>query len=72
MKEFKIDPKLLKEYRCPVCHKLLGKGHLTHKDDYLEVKCRGCKSICLLSGEHAKILETRAKLLKKGLIPDTE
>gem|GEM_PF-1992020 len=34
----KVEKKLLKEYRCPVCNKLLGKGFLTHKDSYLQVK----------------------------------
>jgi len=67
-----IDSKFLREYRCPICNKLLAKGYLTQKEDYLEIKCRGCKSICLVSGEHAEILAMRAKLFKKGLIPNTE
>lgn len=67
-----ISPKYLKVYRCPSCHKLLAKGHLMHKDDILEVKCRGCSTICLFKGEDADILEKRSELLKEGLIPDPD
>lgn len=67
-----IDSKYLREYRCPTCHKLLAKGYLFHKDDVLEVKCRGCSTIHLFKGEDAEIIEKRSELLKKGLIPDTE
>lgn len=67
-----IDAKFLKEYRCKVCNKLLGKGFLADKESFLEVKCRGCGTICEFTGEDARILKTRSELLKKGLIPDTE
>lgn len=67
-----IDSKYLREYRCPTCHKLLAKGYLFHKDDVLEVKCRGCSTICLFKGEDAEIIQKRSELLKQGLIPDTE
>lgn len=72
MAKFIINPKLLKEYRCPACNKLLAKGIMTQKDDFLEVKCRGCKSMCHFYGEHAKVLIQRAKLIKQGVLPDTE
>ena len=37
-----LQAKILQEYRCPDCHKLLCKGVLTGKDSEVEVKCRGC------------------------------
>src|SRR3989344_2491678 len=67
-----IDKKYLREYRCQTCQKLLAKGQLKHKEDVLEVKCRGCSNICLFSGEDAEIIKKRSVLLKQGLIPDTE
>lgn len=67
-----IDSKYLREYRCPTCHKLLAKGYLFHKEDVLEVKCRGCATICLFKGADAEIIEKRSELLKQGLIPDSE
>lgn len=67
-----IPAKYLKEYRCPACNKLLAKGNLIHKDDVLEVKCRGCSGVYLFRGEDAEIIEKRSELLKKGLIPDPE
>ncbi|MBI2003534.1 MAG: Com family DNA-binding transcriptional regulator [Parcubacteria group bacterium] len=67
-----IDNKYLREYRCPSCHKLLAKGQLNHRDDILEVKCRGCSTICLFKGEDAEIIEKRSGLLRQGLIPDPD
>lgn len=67
-----VDQKYLREYRCPTCHKLLAKGNLKHKDDILEVKCRGCSTICLFKGEDAEIISKRSILLKEGKIPDTD
>lgn len=67
-----IDPKYLREYRCPSCNKLLAKGVLADKDSVLEVKCRGCSTICLFKGEDAEIVKKRSELLKTGVIPDTE
>lgn len=67
-----IPSKYLKEYRCPSCNKLLAKGNLTHKDDVLEVKCRGCSGVYLFRGEDADIIEKRSEFLKEGLIPDPD
>lgn len=67
-----IEAKYLREYRCPKCNKLLGKGHLQDKYSFLEIKCRGCSGIYTFSGEDREILKVRSKLLKKGKIPDTE
>lgn len=67
-----LDTKYLREYRCPTCRKLLAKGMLSHKDDILEVKCRGCSTVCLFSGEDAEIIEKRSVLLQQGLVPDTD
>lgn len=67
-----INKKYLREYRCQTCQKLLAKGQLNHKEDVLEVKCRGCSNVCLFQGEDAEIIEKRSVLLKQGLIPDTE
>jgi phage FluMu protein Com len=67
-----VPQKYLKVYRCPSCNKLLAKGHLAHKDDILEVKCRGCSTICLFKGEDVDIIEKRSELLKEGLIPDPD
>lgn len=67
-----IHPKLLREYRCKDCHKLLCKGLLMDSDSVLEVKCRGCGRICAFLGEDREIVSQRAVLIKKGLIPDTD
>lgn len=67
-----IPAKYLKEYRCPACNKLLAKGNLMHRDDVLEVKCRGCSGVYLFRGEDAEIIEKRSELLKEGLIPDPD
>lgn len=67
-----LDKKYLREYRCPSCRKLLAKGYLIHKDDMLEVKCRGCSTICFFQGEDAEIIEKRSIFFKKGLIPDPD
>ncbi|MBI2013192.1 MAG: Com family DNA-binding transcriptional regulator, partial [Candidatus Colwellbacteria bacterium] len=67
-----VEKKYLREYRCPACHKLLAKGQLNHRDDLLEVKCRGCSTICLFQGEDAEIIEKRSIFLKQGLIPDPD
>src|SRR3989344_4789676 len=60
----------LKEYRCPTCNKLLAKGSLKHKDDVLEVKCRGCSGVYLFKGENAEIIEKRSDLPEEELIPN--
>lgn len=67
-----IPSKYLREYRCPNCNKLLAKGKLSHKDDVLEVKCRGCSTIHMFRGEDADIIEKRSVLLREGKIPDPE
>lgn len=67
-----LDPKYLIEYRCPVCRKLLCKGHLTTADNILEVKCRGCGKICTFIGEDAHIVKERSVLIRQGLVPDTD
>ena len=67
-----INPKLLVEYRCHECNKLLCKGFLTGKENVLEVKCRGCGRMCLFYGEDAEIVKQRSVLIKQGLIPDTD
>lgn len=64
-----LDKKYLKEYRCPTCNKLLAKGSMSSHDDLLEVKCRGCSTICLFRGEHAEIVKERSRLIKEGIIP---
>ncbi len=67
-----IDPKYLKEYRCPDCHKLLCKGFLSDAGSALEVKCRGCGKMCLFTGTDAEIVKHRSELIQQGLIPDTD
>lgn len=67
-----IDPKFLKEYRCPNCHKLLCKGYLQDSNSVLEVKCRGCARICTFVGEDRVIVKERSVLIRQGLIPDTD
>ncbi len=67
-----IPAKYLKEYRCPDCNKLLAKGNLKHKDDVLEVKCKGCSNIHMFTGEDADIIEKRSEYLREGLIPDPD
>ena len=64
--------KILQEYRCPDCHKLLCKGILTGSDTEVEVKCRGCGKLCLFHGEDALIVSRRSVLIREGLIPDTD
>ena len=64
--------KILTEYRCQVCNKLLCKGQLSGLENILEVKCRGCGKICLFQGEDATIVRHRSVLIKQGLIPDTD
>jgi phage FluMu protein Com len=71
-RDMSVDPKFLKEYRCPDCHKLLCKGFLNDKLSALEVKCRGCGRMCLFSGEDREIVKERSVLIKQGLIPDTD
>lgn len=71
-KTINIDKKYLKEYRCPTCNKLLGKGYLNDKDSYLQIKCRGCGNLYMFEGEDREILKVRHKLLKTGDIEDTE
>lgn len=44
------NKKELNEYRCKGCNKLLSRGILHCEEDYLEVKCRNCKRVCV-SGE---------------------
>lgn len=36
------------EYRCDACHKMLFKGILV--DSEVEVKCRGCGTLCTFKG----------------------
>ncbi len=67
-----VDPRYLREYRCPDCNKLLCKGVLHHKDSALEVKCRNCKKICWSTGADAEIVQGRSVLVRQGLIPDTD
>lgn len=62
----------LKEYRCQICNKLLCKGFLKDKESELEVKCRGCGTLCIFHGPNAEMLKKRAELMKHGLIPDTD
>ncbi|HVY67812.1 MAG TPA: Com family DNA-binding transcriptional regulator [Patescibacteria group bacterium] len=64
--------KILREYRCQNCHKLLCKGMLYGTDTTVEVKCRGCGQLCTFHGEDAEIISHRSVLIKKGLIPDTD
>jgi phage FluMu protein Com len=63
-----IDKKYLREYRCPTCHKLLAKGTLIEKGGALEVKCRGCHTVCLFQGGDADIVRERARLMEEGKI----
>lgn len=67
-----IDPRVLQEYRCDVCHKLLCKGVLSDGGSVLQVKCRGCKKLCTFRGQDADIIKQRSVLIKQGLIPDTD
>lgn len=67
-----LDKKYLREYRCPACNKLLGKGFLHDKSSYLEIKCRGCGNMYTFQGEDKEVLTVRHKLLEKGILPDTE
>lgn len=60
------------EYHCKQCGKLLCKGHLTSKDNILEVKCRGCHSLCTFTGNDADIIRLRSALIRNGGIPDPE
>jgi phage FluMu protein Com len=64
--------KILTEYRCQQCHKLLCKGLLSGHENILEVKCRGCGKICQFQGEDAQIVRHRSVLIKQGFIPDTD
>lgn len=64
--------KILTEYRCQQCNKLLCKGFLSGHENVLEVKCRGCGKICTFHGEDAVIVRQRSILIKQGLIPDTD
>jgi phage FluMu protein Com len=61
-----INPKYLREYRCPSCHKLLAKGTMYDDNSVLEVKCRGCHTVCIFHGEDAEIIKKRAQLIKEG------
>ena len=67
-----MDPRVLKEYRCKTCHKLLCKGFLKDAESMLEVKCRGCGNICSFTGDDADIIKQRSVLIRQGLIPDTD
>ncbi len=55
-----LGAKILTEYRCQQCNKLLCKGFLNGHDNLLEVKCRGCGKICLFNGEDALIVKHRS------------
>lgn len=63
-----VDKKYLREYRCPSCHKLLAKGTLFALGEFLEVKCRGCHTVCVFKGEDVGIVTERARLIKEGII----
>jgi len=67
-----LNAKILTEYRCQECHKLLCKGILSGVDNMLEVKCRGCGKVCQFRGQDAQIVRHRSVLIKQGLIPDTD
>lgn len=67
-----LDAKILTEYRCQQCNKLLCKGVLTGKENILEVKCKNCGMVCLFQGQDAQIVMHRSMLIKQGLIPDTD
>ena len=67
-----LQAKILQEYRCATCNKLLCKGFLTGPETAVEVKCRGCGKLCTFYGEDAKIISRRSVLIKEGLIPDTD
>lgn len=67
-----LEAKILQEYRCLDCKKLLCKGILKGEDNVLEVKCRGCGKICQFQGEDAAIVRHRSVLIRQGLIPDTD
>lgn len=67
-----VDPKYLKEYRCPSCRKLLCKGFMNDNESVLEVKCRGCAMLVTFHGNDAEILAHRGILIRQGLIPDTD
>lgn len=68
-----IDPKYLKEYRCPECNKLLCKGiMLLREGTVLEVKCKNCHVLRTFMGPDIEVLQKRAILIKQGLIPDTD
>ena len=65
---------LYHEYRCHSCSKLLFKGVLV--DSEVEVKCRGCGSVCTFHGiskekllcftEHCPARKTRTDAMKEG------
>ena len=61
-----IHPKYLREYRCPTCQKLLAKGIMYDNNTVLEVKCRGCHTVCIFHGEDAEIIKKRAQLIEEG------
>ncbi len=67
-----MSAKILTEYRCQNCNKLLCKGILNGQENILEVKCRGCGKICQFTGEDAQIVRHRSVLIRQGLIPDTD
>jgi phage FluMu protein Com len=67
-----LQAKILCEYRCADCHKLLCKGNLTGGNTKVEVKCRGCGKLCTFHGQDALIVSRRSVLIREGLIPDTD
>ena len=67
-----IDRRLLREYRCPTCDKLLSKGFLKDKDSYLEVMCKNCKKVQFFTGEDAEIIKARHDLINRGVITGHE
>lgn len=62
----------LKEFHCGKCSKLLCKGILKDKDNFLEVKCKSCGNVQLFRGPDARIIKKRSELICHGLIPDPE
>lgn len=72
MNTITLNSRVLVEYRCGDCHKLLCKGILNSVGSMLEVKCRGCKKLCTFYGEDASIIKQRSILIRQGLILDTD
>ena len=59
------NKKELNEYRCKGCNKLLSRGILHCEEDYLEVKCRNCKRVCVYRGRDADQIKAQSADVKK-------